>query len=64
MLWFMSDAEEEVTAAEAAVILSVDRSVVLKKVAAEQLKPVRKLPGRTGAYLFRRSDVEALVKTA
>lgn len=25
-----------------------------------RLHPSRKLPGRTGAYLFRRADVEAL----
>lgn len=26
------------------------------------LEPVAKIPGRTGAFLFRREDVEALAK--
>jgi hypothetical protein len=60
----VSDAEDEITAAEAAVILGVDRSVVLKRVKAGELRTSRKLPGRTGAYLFRRKDIADRVKAA
>lgn len=35
-------------------------STISKYVNTGKLTPSRKLPGRTGAYLFHRSDVEAL----
>ncbi|WP_179297619.1 hypothetical protein [Microbacterium sp. SZ1] len=44
--------------AEAAGILGIDRSVLLRRVASGQLEPVQKLPARTGAYLFDREAIE------
>ena len=46
---------------EVAAELGVDRSVVVRRVKAGQLTPVQKLPGHTGAYLFDRAAIEALV---
>ena len=57
----MSQADE-VTTREALEILNLsDPSTIAKYVKAGKLTPTRKLPGRTGAYLFARSDIEALV---
>lgn len=53
-----------VTTAEAAEILSIDRSGVIRRVKAGDLRPAQTLPGRTGSHLFRRSDVEALLEPA
>jgi excisionase family DNA binding protein len=41
-------------------LLGVDRSTVKRWVDRGRLKPAGKLPGPTGAYLFRRGDVLAL----
>lgn len=49
---------------EAAQLLHVDRSVLIKRVAAGTLHPVHRLPGTTGAYLFDRADIEALAAEA
>lgn len=50
---------DEVTTREALAILGLtDPSTVSRYVALGTLVPSRKLPGRTGAFLFRRSDVE------
>lgn len=46
--------------AEAAAILGIDRSVLLRRVASGQLEPVQKLPAATGAYLFDRDAIEAI----
>lgn len=46
--------------AEVAQILCVDTSWVLRLVSDDRLKPEMKLPGRTGAYLFDRAEVERL----
>lgn len=48
------------TTAEVADALQVHRKTVLRYVAARRLTPIQKLPGTTGAFLFRRQDVEAL----
>ena len=48
------------TTSEAAEALGITASAVTKAVEAGRLRPVRKLPGRTGTYLFRRCDVERL----
>jgi hypothetical protein len=57
-------ADTEVTAAEAAEILGKDRRQVTRLVKRGTLKPSRKLPGYTGAYLFWRADVEAISERA
>lgn len=46
------------TTSEAANTLGISASAVTKAVNEGRLKPARKLPGRTGTYLFRVSDVE------
>lgn len=54
---------DEVTTREALDILSLsDPSTIAKYVKRGKLTPSRKLPGRTGAFLFRRSDIERLAK--
>jgi excisionase family DNA binding protein len=45
---------------EVCALLGVDRSTVKRWVDRERLKPAGKMPGATGAYLFRRGDVLAL----
>lgn len=45
---------------EVCALLGVDRSTVKRWVDHERLKPAGKLPGATGAYLFKRGDVLAL----
>lgn len=55
--------EDYIGTAEAAEILDIDRSNVIRRVRSGDLKPVTSLPGRTGSHLFRRADVLAL-KTA
>lgn len=42
-------------------MLGLTRTGLLRLVQRGALVPVVKLPGRTGAYLFDRTDVEALV---
>jgi excisionase family DNA binding protein len=56
----MSNIRREVTAAEAADMLGVDRRSVVRFIEHGDLKPAMKLPGRTGAYLFARDEVEQL----
>jgi hypothetical protein len=52
---------DEVTTREALEILGLQEpSTVLRFVQAKKLTPSRKLPGRTGAYLFWRADIERL----
>ena len=52
---------DEVTTREALEILGLgDPSTVSRYVSVGILAPSRKLPGRTGAFLFRRADVERL----
>lgn len=48
------------TSVEAVAILQCDRSSISRWVASGRLTPVRKLPGQTGAFLFDKSDIEAL----
>jgi len=46
---------------EAATMIGTSRWSVLRLIEAEALVPLRKLPGKTGAVLFNRSDVEAFI---
>lgn len=57
-----ADGEELVTAAQAAEILGFTRQAVINRVKDGRLVPASKLPTATGAYLFRRADVEALLE--
>lgn len=57
------DTPDEITSREALELLGLAHpSTISRYVALGKLTPSRKLPGRTGAYLFRRSDVEALTQ--
>ena len=56
--------ESTITTAEAAEILGRTVATVNRMVLIGRLKPVRKLPGKTGAYLFDRKAVEKLAKAA
>ena len=52
---------EDLTTREALEVLGLkDPSSITRLVAEHKLIPSRKLPGKTGAYLFRRADIEAL----
>jgi excisionase family DNA binding protein len=51
---------KRLTTDEAARLLYVDRSTIIKLVGRGELRPADKLPGRTGAYLFAPADVAKL----
>lgn len=51
------------TTAVVAQMLYKDVSTISRMVARGDLVPAVKVPGKRGAYLFRRSDVEALRTT-
>jgi len=51
-----------ITTPEAGEILEVSTRTVYRQIEAGVLTPAQKLPGPTGHYLFRRSDVEALAQ--
>lgn len=52
---------DEITSKEALDILGYsDPSTISRYVQIGKLTPSRKLPGRTGAYLFWRAEVQAL----
>lgn len=52
---------ELIITADVCEILGVDRSTISRWVLVGKIKPVRKIRmGRNGAFLFRRSEVEAL----
>lgn len=53
-----------VSTAEAAELLGIDRSGIIRRVAAGDLAPAKSLGGKTGAHLFSRADVLALIPAA
>ncbi|MBE5500423.1 hypothetical protein BKG74_03330 [Mycobacteroides chelonae] len=55
-----SSTDDEIVSAEACKILERDRATLIRWVALGKVAPTRKLPGATGAFLFRRGDIEAL----
>lgn len=48
---------------EAAQLLGVSHGTLRNRIADGSIVPLIKLPGRTGAYVFERSTVEAFAKT-
>ncbi len=57
----MPNLPAEVTTREAMELMGfTDPSTVVRYVREHKLTPSRKLPGRTGAYLFWRADIEAI----
>jgi len=53
---------ELISTREAAELLRCSRRTVERHVASGRLVPKAKLPGRTGAFVFRRVDVERLAR--
>ena len=49
---------------EAVDILKVDKATITRWVAAGKLTPVTKLPRKNGAFIFLRSDIDALAASA
>jgi excisionase family DNA binding protein len=47
--------------AEVARLLKINQVTVARWVASGQLTPAHKLPGKNGAYLFNRADVDQLI---
>ncbi len=58
----MPTMEHLIGTAEAGLILGKNPRTVQRMVAAGTLVPVVTAPGKTGAYLFDRRDVEALAE--
>jgi len=55
----MEDIEETtVTSATACSWLGIDRSTLTRWVQAGHIKPAFKFPGKAGAFLFERAEVE------
>lgn len=56
--------DEQVTTLEACEIIGgdkpLDRSTVVRMVLEHKLVPARKLPGKSGSYLFWLTDIEAI----
>lgn len=50
------------TSATACSRLGIDRSTLTRWVQAGHIRPVFKLPGQTGAYLFEASEVERVLQ--
>lgn len=50
--------EDIIGSTEACTILGVDKSTLSRMVADQRLTPTHKLPGRNGAFLFNRDDIE------
>lgn len=51
-------ATDTMTTAEAAERLGCSPRTIHRKVKAEELKPLMKVPGRTGAFIFTTAEVE------
>ena len=56
----MANTDDLISSIEAAELLRVGRSTLTRWVQSGRLPEAMKLPGETGARLFRRSDVETL----
>ena len=58
----MTDMEtaDLISTTEAADLLGLERSTVIRWIRERRIEPAMKISGLTGAYLFRRSDVEAM----
>lgn len=52
----------DLTTAQACEILGIDRATLTRWVEKETIRPSFKFPGRTGGFLFRRADIQALAE--
>lgn len=50
--------------AEACEVIGIDRSTLTRWVAQEKIRAAQKLPGQSGAYLFRRTEVQRVAALA
>lgn len=50
--------------AEAASILGIDRSVLLRRIQSGKITPALKLPAATGSYLFDEDEIQELAGVA
>jgi excisionase family DNA binding protein len=57
-----SDDETLIGSNESCRILEVDKTTLARWAANGRITPAYKLPGRNGAYLFRRADIKALAE--
>lgn len=64
MLNLMQSNDEFIGTKEAAELRGIDRTGIIRRVASGELVPVQKLPGKSGSYIFRRSDIEASLSEA
>jgi predicted site-specific integrase-resolvase len=55
--------DDLIGATESGRILNVDKTTLTRWVASGRLVVAHKLPGRNGAYLFRRGDINALAQS-
>lgn len=53
---------ELIGTAEAATVIGVERSTLSHWIAKGRITPHQKLPGRTGAVLFTRAEVERVAR--
>lgn len=61
MLSYMASHNDLIGSAEACRLLGIDSSTLTRWVVSGKVVAAHKLPGRTGAYLYHRADIEALV---
>lgn len=57
------EGDKWVTTADAAAILEVHVRTVHRLTESGELNPAIKIPGKTGAYMYHRADVEALAQS-
>ena len=60
MLIYMTSASDFIGSTEATRILNIDKATLSRWVTSGVLTPAHKLPSRNGAFLFHRTDIEAL----
>jgi excisionase family DNA binding protein len=62
MLVVMSECGTDlIGSTEACRLLDIDKRTLVRWISAGRVIPAYRLPGKNGAYLFRRADIEALV---
>jgi excisionase family DNA binding protein len=57
----MTDHPPLMASGEVIALLGIDRSTLVRRIAAGKIRYVQKLPGLRGGYLFDRAEVERYV---